>query len=234
MNASPARKTGVPLRTICGPPPIAATTPGQPGWRSSSTITLAPSRRLLRSARPPTDRVRPGPRRRAGSATEPPSLRDLDDGRDEVDVGSRGREREQDDRRRCRGPPAWSGRTRAVKSDAAPGRGAMFSAASGLAWTVDLPRAGEPSAPDVERPVGRHACARAVDVRRRRRAAPSASDARGRPVANEKKSPLTPAAVAVSRAGAASPSASRGRRASRSRARAPASSGRRAAARGGR
>ena len=43
VNASPARNTGAPLRTICGPPPIASTTPGQSGRKINRTVIVPPT-----------------------------------------------------------------------------------------------------------------------------------------------------------------------------------------------
>ena len=43
VKSSPARKTAAPSRTICGPPPIAATTPGQSGLKTRRDVTSCPT-----------------------------------------------------------------------------------------------------------------------------------------------------------------------------------------------
>ncbi len=50
VKASPARNTGAPSRTICGPPPTAATIPGQSGRSVRVTVTVAPTGAPARSA----------------------------------------------------------------------------------------------------------------------------------------------------------------------------------------
>ena len=54
MNASPERKTGAPSRTICGPPPTAATIPGQSGLNERPIVMGEPTdaswRRIVAAA----------------------------------------------------------------------------------------------------------------------------------------------------------------------------------------
>ena len=50
MNTSPDRNTAAPSRTICGPPPIAVTSPGHAGWRSARTLIVVPAGASARNA----------------------------------------------------------------------------------------------------------------------------------------------------------------------------------------
>ena len=98
------RNTGAPSRTICGPPPMAATIPGQAGCRSILVFTGGPGRGLgLKLCRRGSLREQHGAARRdrdGGRAGDDRLHR-----RQPVDPGRRTGEREEDD---CQPSPAPS------------------------------------------------------------------------------------------------------------------------------
>ena len=74
LKTSPDRYRALPSRTSCGPPPIAASTPGQAGRRESRTVVDVPTGASEVSAvadSPRATRTAPP----GGIATEPPSTR---------------------------------------------------------------------------------------------------------------------------------------------------------------
>ncbi|RDI73210.1 hypothetical protein Gocc_3005 [Gaiella occulta] len=74
VNASPARNTGAPSRTIWGPPPMAETTPGQSGLKMRRAVTVEPTAASAVSAaadEPRATSTAPP----AGIGTAPPSAR---------------------------------------------------------------------------------------------------------------------------------------------------------------